>query len=158
MSDAMVAIWEIPLVVRAAAIMLVMWLIYLLTARLLIRIVAFAPTLFNWVWILIYKLISGLTHILHSNFGKPFMWIDQVISDFFGGVHGFVNKVKTTIQTAGKAKRPFSGTAFIIALVITIVIALPVWIDAHYDVTLFTLPYRTYSTFENWFLDIIFSN
>jgi len=154
----MVAILEIPLVVRAAAIMLIMWLIYLLTARLLIRIVALAPMLFNWVWILIYKLISGLAHILHSNFGKPFMWIDQVVSDFFGGVHGFVHKIKTTIQTAGKAKRPFSGTAFIIAFVITILIALPVWLGAYYDENLFTLSYRTYTTFESWFLDTVFGN
>jgi len=158
MSETMIAILETSLIFRAAAIMLIIWLTYLLVAGVLVRIVALIPILFNWVWVLVYKLIGGLMHILHSNFGKPFMGIDQTLSDFFGGIHGFVDNVKTTIQTAGKAKRPFCGTAFIIAFVITILIALPVWLDAHYDENLFTLPYRAYTSFENWLLHIMFSN
>jgi len=158
MDNVMVTILETPLIVRAAVIMFIIWLLYLILSRVVLKIIALFPMLFNWVWVLIYKFFSGLSHILHSNFGKPFVGIDQAVSDFFGALYGFVDKIKTAILTTGKSKRPFGGTAFVIAFVITCLIALPTWLDGQMDENLLTLPYRTYATFENWLLGAIFGD
>jgi hypothetical protein len=158
MNETLIAVLEVPLIVRAAVVMFIIWLVYLLIAGFLVKVVAAIPMLFNWIWMLIYRIVGGLTHILHSTFGKPFMGVDQTISDFFGSIHNFVDSIKSAIQNAGKSKRPFAGAAFVLALVVTGLIALPVWLDAQYDENLFTLPYRTYTTFENWFFDTVFND
>jgi len=158
MSEALIAILEIPLVIRVAIVMFIFWLIYLLVAQLAVRLISLVPRFFNWVWSLIYNMLSGIAHLLHSRFGKSFIGIDQTITDFFGSVYGFVDKMKLAIEKAGKTKRPFAGKVFLLVVALTIWIALPTWLESQYDENLFTMPYRMYIEFEDRLFDILFSD
>lgn len=158
MNEILIAILEIPFVVRVSIVMLIIWIIYALTSGLLMKIVILVPMLFNCLWLLVYKLVSSLIHILHRNFGKSLIEIDQAIVDFFGNVYGFVNKIKVVIENKGKVSRPFAGPAFLILATLTIWIALPTWLHIDKETNLFTVPYHKYIEIENKVIDMVYGN
>jgi len=157
MSDTLVTILEIPIAVRAGISMFVIWGIYALMSGLLVKTIMLVPLLFNWIWSLVYTIVNCLTHILHRKFGQSFAGVDQTITDFFGGVYGFVDKIKTTIEMTRETKRPFTGIVFLILTVLTVWIALPTWLHVERDMNLFTAPHRKYIEIENKALDMVFS-
>ncbi len=157
MNEAWVAILEIPLAVRVAIVMLVIWVIYALLSGLLMKFLVLVAMLFNWLWSLVYKVINSLVHIAHRNFGKAFIEVDQIVTDFFGGIYGFIDKIRKTIEKAGKSERPYVGTIFLIFTILTLWIALPAWLHVEEDKNLFTAPYRKYIETETKVLDMVFS-
>jgi len=156
MNDAVVTILEFPLIARVSVVLFIIWLAYVIIGGRLIKISVIIPMLFNWIWIQLYRLIGGITHILHKNFGKPFRGIDQTVSDFFGSVYMLMDKIKTIIK--GTAGRPFVGTTFVILVILTIWVALPTWVDSPRDDGLFCMPYRRYISIENRLADWLLGN
>jgi len=156
-NETLASVLEIPLILRASVVMFVIWLLYVCIAGLLFRVVMLTPLLFNWAWSIIYKLFNVIMHILHRKFGKPFIGADQTATDFFGGVYGFADRIKSAINNSIQSKRFFKGIAFLALIVLTIWIALPTWLNAEQDVNWFTAAYRRYIEIERTILDMIFS-
>lgn len=157
MNETLVAILEIPLVVRAAIVMLAIWVSYALFSGLLIKGIMLVAMLFNWLWLLIYRMINSLAHIAHRNLGKAFIEADQIVTDFFGGVYGFIDKIRNALEKAGQSEKPYVGKIFLLFTILTLWIALPAWLHVEKNKNFFTAPYRKYIETETKMLDMVFN-
>ena len=157
MVELIVSILETLIAMRVVVVMLTIWGIYALLSGLLLKIIGFAVDILKWVWILVYKLINSLLHIVRHSSGKAFRGLDQTVADFFGGVYGFISKVKGIITNLAQVKRPFSGTVFIVLTVLAIWITLPIWLNIETNKNFLTAPYHKYIEIENKVLNMVFS-
>ena len=155
MNETLVAILEIPLIVRVAIVMFVIWGIYALFSNFWVKAIMLVPMFFNWLWSLVYKMINSLVHIAHRHFGGTFIEIDQTVTDFFGGVYHFMEKIKKVLEKASELEKPFVGN--FIFMILTLWIALPTWLHVEKNTNLFTAPYHNYIETENKVLIMIFS-
>jgi len=157
MNETLITILEIPLVWRVAIVALILWGIYALLAGGLFKIAMLLLVLINEIWLLTYKLFNTFVHMLHSRFGKVFAAIDQAVTDFFGGIYSFIEKIKVMFENVISSKAFFRGTAFIILAVLTVWIVLPIWLDIEQNSNLLTVPHHKYIEIERAILDMIFS-
>jgi len=167
------SIMQVPLWGRAAIALFVIWFVYMLFSRYIFMLIALAPTVFNGLWGLIYRLFNNLTHLLHKTSGKPMIGVDQAVTDFFGAVHGFFVKIKMAIHNACKAKtvdengnsqynnapkKPFVGWAFLATTLLVLWIAAPTWLNIEENTNFFTVAYRRYAEIEGSLLEWVFGN
>lgn len=148
MDQTIVWILELPLVVRASVFMFIIWIIYILLSSYIAKILMYVPALFNLIWKAIYKIVNGLVHIVHHNFGKAFLEIDNITTGFFSTVYNFVDKIRVSIGMHLKTKS-YSGIAFLICTVLAIWIALPEWLHTENSTSLLTIPYQKYIEIED---------
>jgi hypothetical protein len=173
MNETWVKILEIPLGWRVAIVMFVLWFVYMLASRGIFKLIAFIPALFNWAWFLLFRVANNLTHVIHKAGGALMIGLDQGVTDFFGGVYGFVDKVRLAIEdcrrvvqkdsngnvkrdAASTPKKPFVGTAFLIATVLVLWIASPTWLNVETNDNAFTAAYHKYVEIEGKVLGMVF--
>jgi len=177
MNETWIKILEIPLGWRVVIVMFALWFVYMLVSRGIFKLIALAISLVNWVWYLLFRAANNLTHAIHKAGGASMIGLDQSVTDFFGGVYGFIDKVRAAIDGCcrtplkdekgnikrdkdGKelfaSKKPFAGTVFLIATVLTIWIAAPTWLDATSNNNAFTAAYHKYVEVEGKLLEMVF--
>lgn len=174
------SIMQVPLWGRAAIVLFVIWFVYMLFSRYIFMLISLVPMLFNWLWVLVYRLFNNLTHWLHKAGGKPMIGVDQAVTDFFGAIHGLFEKIKRAINNACRAKvitngereldengkqlygntpkKPFVGAAFLITTLLVLWIAAPTWLNIEENTNFFTAAYRRYIELEGSLLEMVFVN
>ena len=179
MNETLIAILEIPLFWRAAITLFALWLVYMFASRLIFKLISFIPAIFNWLWVFVYRMFNNMAHGLHKAGGKALVGVDQAVTDFFGSVYGFFENIKTTINNCcrvkaadkdgkrqvdrdGKQKytdtpkKPFVGAAFLVAMIFTVWIAAPTWLNAEDGSNAFTSAYHKYIEIEGLVLEMVF--
>lgn len=181
MSESLENILQIPLFWRVAIVMFVIWFIYMLASRGVFKLISLVPILFNFLWIIIYRLFNNVAHIIHKVGGKAAIGVDQTTTDFFGGVHGFTVKIRMAILGCCQLKsvlydkdgreqhnkdgsvkynctpkKPFVGTAFLIVAILTIWISVPTWLNTEENVNIITAPFHKYIEIESRILEMVF--
>jgi len=178
MSKTMTVILEIPLFWRVAVALFLVWVVYAIFAREVFKLGSLVTIIFNFVWTLIYRPFNNLTHVINKSAGKNVTCaIDQSVTDFFGSIHGVMLKIRFAIKKCCEIpltdergnhkcdvqgnpmylpKRPFLGGAFVVVIGLTLLIALPTWLNIEGDTNLLTAPYRTYIDVEGKVLNMVF--
>ena len=174
------SIMQVPLWGRATIVLFFIWFIYMLFSRKIFALISFIPMLFNWLWVLVYIPFNNLMHLLRKARSKPMIGIDQAVTDFFGAVHGFFEKIKRAINNACKVKaitngerqldengkqmyentpkKPFVGIAFLITMLLVLWIVAPTLLNIEENTNFFTAAYRRYIEIERVILDMIFND
>lgn len=115
----------------------------------------YLPILAKWLWVLIYKVINNIMHILHHYAGRPFINIDQAVTDLFKAVYSFIDTFKLYIESSNKTKL-LARVTFVICALLAIWISLPVWLDIEQNTNIFTEPYHKFISIEHYLIETIF--
>jgi hypothetical protein len=153
MRDAIYAFMELPVGGRAAIIFGIILLLYLIFARLILRILSLIPFLISKLVYGLYVLLNIPVDALHRAFGGLFGGIDQGLAAGAEGIVSASDKVYTALH---KPKKIYGGWAFLIYVILGAYFLLPLVTGLHGS--LFSFWQESYFVKERGLIDFILAH
>ena len=122
MADYLIFFLTWPLVGRAALLISILWLVWCLIGKYIIKLTAIIPLGLRLALRALYRLADFPLGVLHSRFTGVFMSLDHGWTKIF---HSFDNSITKVVKCLCKNKSYFRAEALLVGFILVALIALP---------------------------------
>ena len=136
-----------PIIGRAALLMIILWLVWCLLGKYIIKMTAIVPYVLRLALRALYWLLDFPLGILHSRFTGIFISLDRGWTKAFHSIDKGITKV---VLFLWKNKKYFRAEALLIGIILAAIITLPGYFGL---VNITREPEHIYLRAETWIID-----